>query len=114
MILVKGDVPIQIANDVIGQILYPFIARIKCNHLAAKCGLGVRASAPSRSMDMLKITGYDFSRIVRRSIVHNDPLQRKHRLNDHPFKGLFDVHRFITRRSNQDIGQLATNRPVDD
>src|SRR5947209_7250325 len=59
-----------------------------------------------------KIAVYDFARVIRRAVVHNDPFHRQKRLIDHRLDCLLDESVFVTSWRDQNIAQLGSHGTI--
>src|SRR5215831_9191743 len=91
MIRVKRDICIQVPDDLVLDVLERLISRIESLNLgseAAVLPLGHLYQGHPRIL--FKITTHDFWRLVRRAVVHDNPLQRKMTLMNNGLDGLVD------------------------
>src|SRR5579872_1136082 len=96
MIGIKRDIAIQITNDLPLQYFHSFIAGVERADFGGKT-----AVPPLRHLDELhprvpgQVSLYNLSCVVRRSVIHYDPLQWQNSLVNHRLDCLFNEPGFI-------------------
>src|SRR5579871_852365 len=101
MVLLKGDITIQITYYVVRKIFHPLQAGIKSVHLSREVPFTALRHPDHLHPGMLrKVLADDGGCLVSRAVVYNDPFDWKDGLMDHRFDGLLDKFAFVPNRGD--------------